>query len=264
MKIRHLLIIVAVMALCMYARATSVWLDGVEQAAPGSGGSSSLTNGQVQATNVANDSLGPGQMTSEMRYVTNGPSFSCHVPAATGLWFKIGNQTASSVTKLSTFMVWYNVGSGPPHRILFQAGYSTVGGPTPRLSVIRADSANTTNGFGAVGGDGSGNIYVQITNMSHAAIGTITMDSAGWSDDTPDERPTLTAMTTNPITDVAAATILYMTPGPALTRYPRGNFDSVYLGGISVPGGSGISVTQNLVGVTNVFINGILTSGQNL
>lgn len=197
-------------------------------------GSSVLTNGQVLATNIANDSIGPAQTVSQMSYVTNAASFSATIGAASGRWFKIGSWNINSPTAERTFFAQYAEGSGnTPARIMLKTGGAGVAQAGRSVAVMYAESS-ATNGFGGVGSDSSGNVYVQVTNLSHSAI-QISLQASGWCDGFPDSGPSFGTITTNPISDIAASTIVYLPiTGNSLIAPHGGVFDYLTVGGSNV------------------------------
>lgn len=217
--------------LAAWLAASSLCLAGIGISGGGATASSAstLTNGQVQATNVANDSIGPAQTTAQMMYRTNSAIWSVTIQPQTGQWYKVATLGAGQIAR-RTFFVQYSIGSGFFAWMEFSVTRNNASGGDLTLGDVHMRSP-TTNGFGAVAIDGSQQVFVQITNLSHAAV-TASGFTMGWSLDTPDAAMTLT-FATNAITD-ASGTKLYMTPGDWVTRDARGDFDVVHVGTLNV------------------------------
>ena len=201
---------------------------------------------------------GSGQSLTEVLNLTTSLSTTLSIPAATHLWFRVGALSGAHNTRPAGFRLAHAIGAGSaPGYMEFSANRVAGGDATPDFSWVRTATFGslgdgTNVGYGAVGGDSSGNIYVALTNQS-AAAQTFLLNVIGWS--AGGSLPTLT-ITTQAITDVAAASIVYVTPGDYL--YPDGlrTTGTVTAGSFA---GNGNQITAlNGANVTNLTVGAVI------
>lgn len=202
---------------------------------------SGATNGQVATWDqalgkwVPNTPAGSGGSSGDHRSSIDTQAVVT-IQANTGVWFRLCQISTSSFvsTTVEAGFVLPSQGTAAKIRMHVGRGGTSVA-PTPhRIAVVWADGWTGLYGFGGVGSDSAGTIYVQITNLTGSAISP-TLQAAAWTDANPDMAPQIMwGITTQSIATISAGTITYMVPGDPIIAYPRGEFGEIHVHTLNV------------------------------
>lgn len=200
-----------------------------------------ISDRSVSNADLAAGAVSSTKVTDEIQYVTNGASVTINIPDATGVWYHVG--TVSPVSRVVYLRLRAVVGGGGvPANMTIRATRDTAA--VPELSVPLNRASSTNFGFGGIGADSSGNVYVQLTNNTGGVASSTALSSAGECPEFPDAAPIIGAITNVPIDSVAS--IVYFRPGTAINYSPRFVGDGSGLSGVGVDPTNKVSLDGSL------------------